>query len=673
MKSHVNYDYTWINETHYFQDLYQIYEFDHYTSSIDFNSLLGVEHIAICQEFMILKTNEKKINRHSTVAEYYRYGNGEAKFIDKDIQAIGCHYFVKDNLLFSIENDNKHRPISPTLNNSHSLVDIKVGITDWVYEEELFMISKAFKEYDKDVLFSVFDDTVVSNMPIVTDNVHDVYPIVTNWKYPRPGSPNPTNSLYFNYKSRNYLIYESDQDIVSDYIKYKDVIIFKVLNRVQNQLKYYSIDIEMLNQGTKKREIASFSAPWFEAQHSLSTNQDYFVDIINHILVIAKNKFEIIFTSGNLNQFDSDNSEFDANKIICFNDKRVVYLGTKDRKLGSMQQHLYMYDFNSKTNKILTKNYLLHFGIDEEEGYYDASAHSSCNSVILMYQGPKCQFESIYDFTSDTAKIIQNKNKDNLKDCPYTFIKNDYDYTIKYGDIKIQRQQLQLSNSSINVAILYPPTFRIGKQYPVVFNPYQGPDSQSVVFKETIINGFHLTLLLTDFVVVIADGAGTCCQGPVNKYKVNRNLGYHEAKDQLLLAKYISDKTWSYSDQICYFGWSYGGYLGLKIAQLDTNSLFKAIVSVAPVTDWLLYDTLYSERYMGMPMENINGYSASKVDPTNGFKQCLMIAHGTGDDNVHFQQSLHLLHDLFSHKKFDMRILPYPFVRHNMGQYIQHL
>eukprot|EP00835_Amoeboradix_gromovi_P006337 NODE_728_length_4760_cov_0.305299.p1 type:complete len:737 gc:universal NODE_728_length_4760_cov_0.305299:4487-2277(-) len=650
----------WLNSTHFVLNNREVYEYD--TLKMIFKFSLVVDDIIVCDDHLILQSNSQMINRHSKVADYYKYDSDDKVLIGQGIQEMGCYFYVKDNSLYTrIDN----RPIK------EGGQDIRVGITDWVYEEELFMVSQAFKEIDKNtVLYNIFDDTAVNNMPILVEGEN--YPHLVNWKYPRPGTNNPHNSLYFYIKDYKHLLFESSTDMISDYIMHKSYIIFKVLNRIQNKLSYYSTDSYSLNE-TKKQHLRSFQHTWFEAQHSLQSSSSYFTDIINHILIIVEYPFNIIYSTADLN--NPEGADFDVNKIVCINKKRVAYLGTKDRLLGSMQQHLYVYDLLHSANTRITDHFLNHFNMEDIDiGYFDASAHSDCNSVIINYLGPNCNFDVIYNLETEEFKIIQNINKDNIR-CPYTTLLDGGITSSFYGNtsVRITRQQLFLSNSTINTMIIYPPTFRVGQKYAVVFNPYQGPDSQSADYKTDQLDRFKLMLLSNDIVIVIADGSGTCCLGPHHKYKIYREIGVLEATDQLNLAKYIRMKAWANEQQIMYFGWSYGGFIALKIAEMDENGIFAAITSVAPVTDWLLYDSIYTERYMGMPLDNANGYSMSKINPNKGFKNPLMICHGTADDNVHFQQTLHMLTDLFSNKNMDITIMPYPDVRHSMGEYRTHL
>lgn len=115
-------------------------------------------------------------------------------------------------------------------------------------------------------------------------------------------------------------------------------------------------------------------------------------------------------------------------------------------------------------------------------------------------------------------------------------------------------------------------------------------------------------------------------------------------------------------DKVSLFGWSYGGYLTLKTLEKDAGENFKYGISVAPVTDWLLYDSVYTERYMHTPQQNPQGYSKSKVHNATALSNVprFLLMHGTGDDNVHFQNSLRFLDllDINGVENYDVHIFP---------------
>jgi dipeptidyl-peptidase-4 len=130
---------------------------------------------------------------------------------------------------------------------------------------------------------------------------------------------------------------------------------------------------------------------------------------------------------------------------------------------------------------------------------------------------------------------------------------------------------------------------------------------------------------------------------------VSRHLGQFEADDQIWAAKQLArQNNWVDRSKIAIWGWSYGGYLSAKVVEADSG-VFSLGLITAPVSDWRLYDSMYTERYMGLPTTNAENYTQTAVHRVEGFKNIaggVLLQHGTGDDNVHFQNSAALVDTL---------------------------
>lgn len=169
-------------------------------------------------------------------------------------------------------------------------------------------------------------------------------------------------------------------------------------------------------------------------------------------------------------------------------------------------------------------------------------------------------------------------------------------------------------------------------KYPVLFRPYGGPSSQTVQNRYRVDYTHYLASSM-GFVVVEVDGRGTGYKGRKFRSAIRKNLGEVEAADQVGVAEHYASLPFVDERRIGIQGWSYGGYLAAKV--IETNSTaFSLGISVAPVTDWRYYDTIYTERYMGTLDENRAGYQKSAVTSMEGFKHAnFMLLHGSGDDN----------------------------------------
>jgi dipeptidyl-peptidase-4 len=196
----------------------------------------------------------------------------------------------------------------------------------------------------------------------------------------------------------------------------------------------------------------------------------------------------------------------------------------------------------------------------------------------------------------------------------------------------------------LNGRMLKPSDFNPSKKYPVLFDVYGGPGSQSVV------NRWGGSMSLWDrmmtqkgYIVVDVDGRGTGQRGKAFRSIVYKHLGTIDVTDQIEAAHFAAKLPYVDSTRIGIWGWSYGGYMAVSTL-LKGNEIFKTAVAVAPVTDWRLYDDIYTERYMGLPANNPEGY---KVSSTLNFahllKGNLLLIHGTTDDNVHTQNTMQLI------------------------------
>jgi dipeptidyl-peptidase 4 len=162
------------------------------------------------------------------------------------------------------------------------------------------------------------------------------------------------------------------------------------------------------------------------------------------------------------------------------------------------------------------------------------------------------------------------------------------------------------------------------------------------------------------YVVFTLDNRGSYQRGHAFETPIYRQFGKVELQDQLTGVKYLKSLLYVDVSRIGIAGWSYGGTMTL-LAMFNTPNVFKAGVSVAPVTDWRLYDTAYTERYMGRPQDNPEGYDeSSPANHVAGLQGKLLLVHSTGDDNVHFSHTAELLNELIRVGKYPSNLMIFP-------------
>ena len=211
--------------------------------------------------------------------------------------------------------------------------------------------------------------------------------------------------------------------------------------------------------------------------------------------------------------------------------------------------------------------------------------------------------------------------------------------------------------------MLKPAGFDPGKRYPVIVYVYGGPMGQNVT--NTWAANFNEILARNGFIVFTVDNRGTGFRGTAFDAPLYRRMGDVEVRDQMVGVDYLKTLDFVDAEKIGIWGWSYGGYMTL-MSLFTRPEVFAAGVSGAPVTDWTLYDTHYTERYLGTPQENPDGYEDSGVFPyAKDLDSPLLLIHGMADDNVLFTNSTKLMKALQNDgRPFDL--MTYPGSKHGL-------
>lgn len=189
---------------------------------------------------------------------------------------------------------------------------------------------------------------------------------------------------------------------------------------------------------------------------------------------------------------------------------------------------------------------------------------------------------------------------------------------------------------------------------------YSGPGSQQVNNEWNSYDDYWFMMLTQQgYIVACVDGRGTGFKGADFKKVTQKELGKYEVEDQIDAAKEIGNYAFVDKTRIGIFGWSYGGFMSSNCI-LKGNDVFKMAIAVAPVTNWRFYDSVYTERYMQTPQENPSGYDEnSPINHVNKLKGKYLLIHGSGDDNVHVQNTMQMMEALIqANKQFDSQIYP---------------
>jgi dipeptidyl-peptidase 4 len=228
----------------------------------------------------------------------------------------------------------------------------------------------------------------------------------------------------------------------------------------------------------------------------------------------------------------------------------------------------------------------------------------------------------------------------------------------EYGHIRAQDGQ------DLQYSLMKPPDFDSSKRYPVFLNVYGGPTVQNVTRAwPDMIDEY---MAQQGYVVFTLDNRGSARRGRAFTDPILGRLGEIEVHDQLAGVRWLQSLPWIDAARIGVFGWSYGGYMTLMMLAKG-SPVIAAGAAVAPVTDWRLYDTCYTERYLGTPKNNAQGYADSSVFAAlDGLKSPLFLAHGMADDNVLFTNSTRLMSDLQS-RGVQFELMTYPGAKHGLS------
>jgi dipeptidyl-peptidase 4 len=219
----------------------------------------------------------------------------------------------------------------------------------------------------------------------------------------------------------------------------------------------------------------------------------------------------------------------------------------------------------------------------------------------------------------------------------------------------------------LNGYLIKPVDFDASKKYPVLMHVYGGPGNQQVMNEFSTPNWMHV-LSQQGYLIACFDNRGTGGRGRAFRTLTYAKLGKYEVQDQIEAARYLGNLSFVDKSRIGIEGWSYGGYMSALCMTLGAD-VFKTGVVGAPVTNWRFYDSIYTERYLKTPQENASGYDDfSPVTHAAKLKGKMLLIHGTGDDNVHFQNSISFVDALVKAGK-TFEVFYYPNQSHGVRGY----
>ncbi len=501
------------------------------------------------------------------------------------------------------------------------------GTPDWVYEEE-FEKTRCF-EWSPDskllafVKFNETDIPVFSFQKFKSENSSnkdiELYPQLFTFKYPKAGQSNSkVNVCVYDdfYKTTKVMkINEDDQDIYIPRIQWSNtpeqLFVYK-LNRNQNRLDMLSVNPKSTLSKLFLRQDDKYYIDYENIDHiQFTADNQYFYavseqDGYRHIYQYKMNGTLVKqITKGN----------WDVTDVYGYDDvKKMLYY--QSAEVSPLQRDIYAVDAKGKKTRLTDGN-----------GTHVAT------------------FNSTFTYFTDNASTVKTPNVITLRTSTGSQVRvleqnNALEKAFK--ELNLPSKEFFSfttgENIKLNGWMLKPSNFDVNKKYPVLLVQYSGPNSQQVLDKWSVDWEYYLAS--NGYVVVCVDGRGTGARGAEFRKCTYQQMELPEANDQVETAKYVGKLSFIDKTRIGIWGWSYGGSITL-MAMSTGEEVFKAGIAVAPVTDWKLYNTAYTERFMRRPQENFKGYEKTsallRADKLKGY---LLMVHGTADDNVHVQNTL---------------------------------
>lgn len=509
------------------------------------------------------------------------------------------------------------------------------GTTDWVYEEE-FAITQGFDwaPDSKHLAFLRFDESKVREFQMAMYG--NLYPEQYTFKYPKAGEDNSKVTMHIvNTESgaKKHVDLGTYEYIPRfQWSPVNNELIVLTLNRHQNDLKYFLV----------KNPEAPVATVFFNEKN------ETFVEIDNNLMVLNDGK-SLIRTSevsgyNHLYQLFFDGKQqaitrgnWDVIELYGIQEKtNTVFYASAEN--GAIYRTLYSISLNGSNKKALSELTGSHHAEFAQGFNYFVRTSSSANKPETYALCDKTG--KLLQLLEDNTVLVQKLSKLNLSTKEF---------------IKVPG-----AAGELNAWIMKPTNFDPNKKYPVYFNVYCGPGSNTVSDEFEGLNYmYHQLLCQKGYVVLSVDPRGTMYRGEAFKKSTYKQLGKLETEDLIAVAKHV--QTWNYVDpaRIGIQGWSYGGFM-TALAMTKGADVFKTGISIAPVTNWRYYDNIYTERYMQLPQENASGYDDnSPVNHVSKLKGNLLLIHGSADDNVHYQNAMELITALVkANKQFDMFIYP---------------
>jgi dipeptidyl-peptidase-4 len=595
---------------------------------------------------LLLTTQEEPIYRRSSKAEFYIYnlvtkqlaplsraGKQQYATFSPDGKRVA---FVRDNNLFVVELATGKETKLTSDGKRNAIIN---GGADWVYEEE-FSMARAFEwsPDSKRLAWIRFDESRVPEYDMQLWG--GLYPVEYRFKYPKAGEANSLVSVWIaDVLTGKKVKAQTSRSVGDAASRPSETDIY--LPRIQWTRSSNLLSVRRMNRLQNKLDLLHVSATTGQATTVLTEtpgtpDRPTYVDL----------------------EFTDDLTYLNDGKSFIWSSERSGY------------KHLYLYDLTGKLIRPITSgNFEVATvsGVDEKSGtiFFTSTEASPLERHLyrIGLDGQNKQQLSVRPgtytatFSPDFSYYLRYHT---AADSPVTVSLHDTKTTndlrvLEANDVLKARiatysiapkqffQTKAADGTPLNGWMIKPASFDSTgtKKHPVLMFVYGGPGSQTVKNEWDSRDFFwYQTLAQKGYIIVSVDGRGTGGRGTSFRTSTYAQLGKLETEDQIAVARYLKTLPYVDPNRVGIWGWSYGGYMTALCMTLGAD-VFKAGISVSPVTNWRFYDTIYTERYLKRPQENAAGYDDnSPVTHAAKLRGPYLLIHGTGDDNVHFQNSI---------------------------------
>lgn len=528
--------------------------------------------------------------------------------------------------------------------------DILNGYASWVYYEEILGRRSRYRAFwwspdSKRIVFMRFDQSQVPAFHLY--RAKGDYGYLESLRYPKAGYPNPTVKIAVADVNSGNIDWLPFEDKNEHYLAFPEwnhrgnKVYFQWMNRGQDHIKIlaYHLDTKKIHpvyEEKQKTWVNFFSGNDFTLLKNddiiMSTSKDGWF----HIYYISNTGKERQLTSG----------EWSVSNIDAINPKKKRIYFSADKE-ESTQSHFYSIDFSGKKMKKLTVAKGQHRVTVSPTGRYFVDRFSGLTTPAKM---------ELRDYRGKLIRKIGDSYNENFE---------------KYEISKVKAELFRIKTDDgfeLPAAWYLPPNFDKTKKYPVVITIYGGPGSAIVgdSYGTGYRRGWRKFFLAQEGIInLFVDNRGSFHFGKKGMDLMHRKLGKWELYDYIQTVKYLRTQPFVDAEKIGITGHSYGGYM-TAYALTKGGEYFKYGISGSLVSDWKLYDSVYTERFMDTPQENPEGYKEGNcINFVDGYNGVMRLTHGTMDDNVHPQNAIQLVEAILNAGK-TLEFMLYPGDRHGI-------